>query len=97
MKAFAKTSDSQINLIEVPLPIIAENDLLIEIKAVGVGVHDEYFLPPNINYPYVIGIEAAGIIEKIGQSVTNYKIGDKIAFVSAMQPKGGTWAEQVGS
>ncbi|HEU4782332.1 MAG TPA: NADP-dependent oxidoreductase [Ktedonobacterales bacterium] len=78
---------------EVPIPDISGHELLVRVKAIGVGIHDGYFLPATIRYPYPIGIEAAGIIEKTGRNVTGFQEGDRIAFVSAMQAKGGTWAE----
>src|SRR5699024_8726725 len=70
-----------------------ENEMLVRVHAIGVGIHDDYFLSKNIQYPHPIGIEAAGIIEKVGQNVTDFREGERIAFVSTMQMKGGTWAE----
>ncbi|REB08573.1 NADP-dependent oxidoreductase [Sporosarcina sp. BI001-red] len=95
MKAFVKRSDApdDILLEEIRVPVISEDELLVRVKAVGVGIHDSYFLPQEIHYPYPIGVEAAGIVEEIGSLVTHHKKGDRIAFVSMMQPKGGTWAE----
>lgn len=95
MKAIVLQSSrpNDFNLMEVPIPEINENEMLVRIKAIGVGIHDGYFLPQNMQFPYTIGIEAAGIVEKTGKNITNFKTGDKIAFVSMMQTKGGTWAE----
>ncbi|GKV65557.1 MULTISPECIES: NADP-dependent oxidoreductase [unclassified Sporosarcina] len=95
MKAIAKKSGriDDFALMEVPVPRLGENELLVRVKAIGVGIHDGYFLPEHIRYPYPIGIEAAGIIEQTGKSVTRFRVGERIAFVSSMQPKGGTWAE----
>lgn len=77
----------------IPLPRIGAGELLVRIKAVGVGVHDSYFLPRQLSYPYPIGIEAAGVVEEAGPATTGFQAGDKITFVSTMQPKGGVWAE----
>ncbi|ARJ38956.1 quinone oxidoreductase [Sporosarcina ureae] len=93
VKQSAKTND--IALLEVPVPEINNDELLIEVRAIGVGIHDEYFLPQNISYPYTIGIEAAGVVQEVGSSVSSYEKGDRIAFISMLQPKGGTWAEYV--
>ncbi len=95
MKAIVKQSakSNDFDLMEVPIPEISENEMLVRVKAIGVGIHDGYFLPRDVHYPYPIGIEAAGIIEKTGRNVTDYREGDQIAFVSSMQIKGGTWAE----
>ncbi|MDO5745808.1 MAG: NADP-dependent oxidoreductase [Micrococcaceae bacterium] len=95
MKAFVipQSGFQAIEAAEVPVPQIAADELLVHVRAVGVGIHDSYFLPSEPTYPYPIGIEAAGDIEAVGSSVTGYQPGDRIAFVSSMQPKGGTWAE----
>lgn len=95
MKAFVKKSETAeaITLVDAPKPQPGDHQLLVKIQAIGVGVHDEYFLPAQMSYPYVVGIEAAGIIESVGSDVTSYQVGQRIAFVSAMQAKGGTWAE----
>ncbi|WOV87050.1 NADP-dependent oxidoreductase [Sporosarcina oncorhynchi] len=95
MKAIVKKSadPGDLGFMEVPIPEVNENELLVHVKAIGVGIHDGYFLPEDIQYPYTIGIEAAGIIEKVGQNVTRFQEGQRVAFVSSMQPKGGTWAE----
>ncbi len=97
MRAFVKLSatDDRIELAEVADPQIDDDELLVRVQAVGVGIHDSYFLPGNARYPFPIGIEAAGLVEKIGSSVSVHLPGDRIAFVSSMQPKGGTWAEYV--
>lgn len=95
MKAIVKQSakPNDFSLTEVPIPDINEDEMLVRVMAIGVGIHDGYFLPPNIQFPYPIGIEAAGIIEKAGRNVKSYQKGDQISFVSMMQTKGGTWAE----
>ncbi len=85
--------DNNLVTTQVAVPEIAPDEVLVEIKAIGVGIHDSYFLPQEMTYPYPIGIEAAGIIAKLGDAVTGYSVGDRIAFVSAMQPKGGVWAQ----
>ncbi len=96
MKAFVIASAQDQERVEsgtVPVPRIGADELLVRIRAVGVGIHDSYFLPPNISYPYPIGIEGAGVIEQVGSDVTEHASGEGIAFVSSMQAKGGTWAE----
>ncbi len=78
---------------QVPVPSIAADELFVRIKAIGVGIHDSYFLPTELSYPFPIGIEAAGVVEEVGAAVTDHAPGDRIAFVSMMQPKGGVWAQ----
>lgn len=82
-----------ITLTQVAVPDIAADELLVQIKAVGVGIHDSSFLPQELHYPYPIGIEASGIVAEVGAEITGYALGDRIAFISMMQPKGGVWAQ----
>lgn len=95
MKAFVKATamNDPVTALDMTVPSIDSNEILIKVEAIGVGVHDEYFHAPNVAYPYVIGIEASGSVHQIGQTVKGYKAGDRVAFISMMQPKGGTWAE----
>ncbi|MEO7587476.1 MAG: NADP-dependent oxidoreductase [Arachnia sp.] len=95
MRAFVIPSAerSDVELAHVPVPEAGPDELLVRVKAVGVGIHDSYFLPPGLSYPFPIGIEAAGVVEVVGSHVHGFQPGNHIAFVSAMQQKGGTWAE----
>ena len=83
-----------VELAKVPIPSNGPDELLVRNKAIGVGIHDSYFLPPGFSTPFPIGIEAAGIVEHVGSRLTgHYRPGDRIAYVSINQLKGGTWAE----
>lgn len=95
MKAFVllHRDSSTVEPAVVPVPRIEADELLVRVQAIGVGIHDSYFLPEDAQYPYPIGIEAAGIVEEVGRDVTGHAPGDRVSFVSAMQPHGGTWAE----
>lgn len=97
MKAFARVDPdtSRIELTEVPIPELAGDEVLVKVKAFGVGIHDGYFIPKNVPFPYTIGTEAAGIIAELGESVEDYDIGDKVILSSSLQSKGGCWAEYV--
>lgn len=97
MKAFVipQSGAQTVELADVPVPEIDDDELLVRVHAVGVGIHDSYFLPGDAAYPYPIGVEAAGIIEKVGSAVRGHGPGDRITFVSSMQRKGGTWTEYV--
>lgn len=95
MRAVVKRSAEPTDLghQEVPIPDLSDDEVLVRLHAIGVGIHDSYFLPKDLSYPYPIGIEGAGTVERVGGDVRGYQPGDRIAVVSAMQPKGGTWAE----
>lgn len=95
MKAVVKKSeaDTTFSIEDVRVPQIQNDELLIRICAIGIGIHDGYFLPKSMEFPYPIGIEAAGIIEEVGSESVEFSVGERVAFISMMQPKGGTWAE----
>ncbi len=95
MKAFVKPDPAASTIVpeEANKPRIDAGELLVLMHAVGVGIHDSYFLPQDAGYPFPIGIEGAGVVEEAGSEIVKYRPGDRVAFVSSMQPKGGTWAE----
>ena len=95
MKAYVRSdaSTQEVRLAEVPKPQVGPDEVLIEVKAFGVGIHDRYFIPMNIAFPYVIGSEGAGIIAETGSAVEGFKKGDRVIFTTILQSKGGSWAE----
>lgn len=95
MKAFVRTDETSqdVKLTEVPLPEIHSDEVLMKVEAFGVGIHDRYFIPQDISFPYVIGSEGAGTITKIGKDVNGFSIGDRMIFTTILQPLGGSWAE----
>ncbi|NLZ94235.1 MAG: NADP-dependent oxidoreductase [Bacteroidales bacterium] len=95
MKAFVRTSAAtqEVELQEVQIPTIKPDQVLIEVEAFGVGIHDRYFIPSDISFPYVIGSEGAGTIKEMGNEVSDFNIGDKVIFTTVLQSQGGSWAE----
>lgn len=78
---------------DIPVPKIDDDEVLVEVKAIGVGIQDGYFFPKNIEFPYPIGMEGSGIINKVGKNVADFQEGDRVAFVGVLEPKGGAYAE----
>ena len=69
--------------IEVASP--KENEVLIRQTAIGLNFIDTYFrsgLYPT-PLPTPIGMEAAGVIEETGPGVTEFKVGDRVAYASS--------------
>ena len=67
----------------VPVPDIGSNDVLVRIKAVGVNPIETYIrsgqysrLPGTL--PFILGGDAAGIVEEVGSEVTGYTKGDRV-------------------
>tara|TARA_B100000686_G_C16715189_1_gene931542 strand:- start:11 stop:982 length:972 start_codon:yes stop_codon:yes gene_type:complete len=74
---------------EITLGKPGDDEVLIEHVAIGLNYIDTYHrsgLYP-LKLPSGLGMEASGIIKEIGHNVSNFSVGDKIAY--AGQPLGG--------
>ncbi len=68
---------------EKPLPQIQADELLISIKACGVchsEIHQWDHKIDGLEYPRFIGHEAAGIVEDVGEHITKFNKGDRVAL-----------------
>ncbi|MFO7658485.1 MAG: alcohol dehydrogenase catalytic domain-containing protein [Bacteroidales bacterium] len=91
MKTMMLTGIRKMQMMEEPLPIIKnENEVLIRMKTVGVCGSDIHYYTQGkigsqiVEYPFAVGHEGAGIVEKTGRKVTVLKPGDRIAIEPAM-------------
>jgi NADPH2:quinone reductase len=70
---------------DVPDPAPGEGQALVQIQAVGVNFTDTYSRsgvnPPQL--PWIVGVEGAGTVQKVGPGVTNVKEGDLVAYSSS--------------
>lgn len=97
MKAYVRTNSEKnnIKLIDVEVPLIEADEVLIKVKAFGVGIHDRYFIPKDPVFPYIIGAEGSGEIVETGKNVKKFNVADRVIFSSSLLPKGGSWADYV--
>lgn len=68
---------------EVPLPAPKPGEALVRHTAVGLNYIDVYFrtgLYKAPSLPAVIGMEAAGVVEAVGEGVTGLVPGDRVAY-----------------
>ncbi len=91
MKAMMLTGLKQIEMIEVPTPKITnEFEVLIKMTVLGVCGSDVHYYESGrigsqiVKFPFTLGHEGAGIVESIGEKVTNVNVGDRIAVEPAM-------------
>ena len=90
-----KGAIDNIQLEELPKPSIAPNQVLVKIKACGINPVDwKSTVYGYFQMPYTVGTDISGIIEAIGNEVTDYKIGDEI-IGSLEWAKQGAFAEYV--
>ncbi|WP_026909062.1 NAD(P)H-quinone oxidoreductase [Paucisalibacillus globulus] len=78
-----------------PNPVCGEDDLIVRVKATSLNRADllqrEGNYPPPKGASEILGLEIAGIVEQVGNRVTDWEIGDR---VFALLPGGG-YAEKV--
>lgn len=82
VKALVKTQKGKgfLEVREVPDPVIASNEVLIEVKACGVCGTDLHIYEDEFPYypPVILGHEFAGIIKEVGANVTEWRVGDHV-------------------
>jgi len=69
----------------VTVPKPAQGEVSIHHEAIGLNYIDVYFrsgLYPITQFPAVIGMEGAGVITELGEGVTDFSIGDRIAYAA---------------
>jgi NADPH:quinone reductase-like Zn-dependent oxidoreductase len=72
---------SVITNVDLPRPEPAAGQLLVRVKAAGVGNWDALVREgklPNEHLPLILGFELAGTVEGIGTEVSGFKLGDEV-------------------
>lgn len=94
MKAFI-AREKEIILNDVPIPTYSSDECLVRIHYVGINRADllqvQGLYPPPQGASDILGLEFSGIIEKIGEAVHGFSIGDKVCTIVAS----GAYAEFV--
>jgi D-arabinitol dehydrogenase (NADP+) len=81
MKAIKIYQPNHLEIVDIPIPQPAENELLIQVMASGIcgtDVHifrGEYLGP----YPVIPGHEFSGVVTDVGQAVARFKPGARVA------------------
>lgn len=78
---------------DITLPAPGPGEVLVQNRAIGLNFIDTYFrtgLYPAPQMPFVPGNEAAGEVVSVGPNVTEFKPGDRVAYIAGL----GCYAEQ---
>lgn len=87
MKALVLTDYKKMEYTDFEDPVISDNEVLVHIKACGIcgsDVHGYDGSTGRRRPPVIMGHEASGIIEAVGDAVTGWKIGDRVTFDSTI-------------
>jgi len=70
---------------ELPDPTPGPGQLLVRVSAAGVNFIDTYRRAGvyRMDYPHVVGVEGAGVVEALGDDVTGFSVGDRVAWNEA--------------
>jgi L-iditol 2-dehydrogenase len=87
MKALVLSEYKKIEFKEVPTPETRSDEVLINVKAVGICGSDVHGMDGSTGRrvpPIIMGHEASGIIVETGKNITGWKIGDRVTFDSTI-------------
>lgn len=78
--AIARTQGATVELVPVVVPDPGPQDVLVKVVSCGVCHTDMAYRDGDINdeFPFLLGHEASGIVEAIGEEVTHVKVGESV-------------------
>lgn len=85
MKAAVMPKPQEIVIKELPVPRIGADEVLIKVMAVGVCGSDVHYYENGrigrfvVEKPIILGHECAGEISAVGEQVTRFRVGDRVA------------------
>ena len=86
---------------DVLIPTLARDEVLIRLNTAGVGSWDPYMrdgqyfkdVGAKAHFPFVLGVDGAGVIEKVGADVEDFSEGDPVYAYSEDLTRAGFYAE----
>ncbi|MEX6465275.1 S-(hydroxymethyl)mycothiol dehydrogenase [Dietzia cinnamea] len=78
----ARSKGAEVELVDVVVPDPGPNDVIVRVQACGVCHTDLAYWDGGINdeYPFLLGHEAAGVVETVGDRVTHVAEGDYVVL-----------------
>ncbi|MGV9827775.1 S-(hydroxymethyl)mycothiol dehydrogenase [Gordonia sp. NPDC003429] len=78
----SRSKGASTELVDVVVPDPGPNDVIVDIAACGVCHTDLAYKEGGINdeYPFLLGHEAAGVVEAVGSEVTHVEVGDFVVL-----------------
>ncbi|MFI7004496.1 S-(hydroxymethyl)mycothiol dehydrogenase [Nocardia sp. NPDC050175] len=78
----ARSKGTPVELVDVVIPDPGPHDVVVRVQACGVCHTDLHYREGGINdeFPFLLGHEAAGIVETVGTAVTHVTVGDFVVL-----------------
>ena len=81
MAALVYRGAGQVRLETVPVPRIAENELLVRVAVCGVCPTDiKKIVYGSVSAPRIFGHETAGVVVRAGRCITGFRLGERVAL-----------------
>lgn len=100
MKAAVLTefgSVNQFEIQEVPKPQPKPHQILVRVCATSINPVDYQTRRGDyqdlVSLPAIIGIDISGVVEAVGESITNFQIGDEVYYSPQLFSESGSYAE----
>ncbi|GAH08588.1 unnamed protein product, partial [marine sediment metagenome] len=91
MRQVYLTAPRRFEVREAPEPgAIAPHEAVVRLEAIGVCGSDLHYFTEGqigsqvVEYPFTIGHECAGVVERVGEAVGRVAVGDRVAVDPAM-------------
>lgn len=87
MKVLMLKAYNEFAIEQIPVPEYGSDDVLVKVKACSICGSDVHGMDGSTGRripPIVMGHEASGVIEKVGENVTAFKPGDRVTFDSTI-------------
>ena len=88
MKGVVLQGPGQFSTEQLPMPEIAPDEMLLKMERAAICGTDIRILEgkktKDVRYPSVIGHEFCGTLEKIGENVTGYAVGERVAIANVI-------------
>jgi len=80
MKALQYDKPESYGIVQIPVPALRDNDVLVKVKACGVcgtdlHIHEGEFLA---KFPLVPGHETVGVVAAVGPKVKGFTVGERV-------------------
>src|SRR5699024_2083728 len=74
----AREKGTEVETVTIVIPVPGPNDVIVKIQACGVCHTDLAYRDGDIEdaFPFLLGHEAAGVVETVGEDVTHVQEGD---------------------
>jgi NADPH:quinone reductase-like Zn-dependent oxidoreductase len=99
--AFEQHGDlDQVNLLDLPAPIIGRGEVLLEVHAAALNRLDLWVVEGwrglKLKWPHILGSDGAGIVAAVGEGVTRFRVGDRVAVNPAICNDPGDYFARLG-